>query len=419
VVSDYESPKTNGLKLLEAVRERWPDLPFIILIGQGNGATVERALTAGATDFLHKRPDTDQFSELINRIRIAVAKHRAETEFERSAQPSEARFELLVETVEHYAIVLLDEEGYIRTWNQGAERIEGYTGEEVVGEHLSFLYREEDVKAGVLERVLQNARTKGSAREEGWRVRNDGSEIWADVTITALREEGELVGFAEITRESIPSSQERDLLERTEQLEELVAALSHDLRNPLAVAMGNVELALETGDLSRLEKAKVAYSRAIKLLDYLRKLVEEGSDVTDLEPVDLREITELTWDFVETREATLAVEGRLTLLADRQRLQQLLENLLRNAIVHAGPDVNVRLGPLEGTSGFYVADDGPGIPESERSEVFELGYSSDPEGSGFGLAICRAIAGAHGWFIEAVEGTDGGARLEVSNVEVA
>jgi PAS domain S-box-containing protein len=419
VVSDYESPKTNGLKLLEAVRERWPDLPFVILVGQGGGAIVERALTAGATDFLHKRPGTDQFSELVNRIRIAVTKHRAEAGSERSARPSEARFELLVETVEHYAIFLLDEEGYIRTWNPGGENIKGYTSEEVVGEHFSIFYREEDVEAGLPERNLQNARTEGFARDEGWRVRKDGSEFWADVSITALREEGELVGLAEITRDSTPGPRDQHLLERTEQLEELIAALSHDLRTPLTVAAGNVELALETGDLAHLERAKEAHSRAIELLDYLRKLVEEGSHVTDLEPVDLREITELTWDFVETGEATLDVEGSLTLLADRQRLQQLLENLMRNAIDHVGPDVSVRVGSLEGRNGFYVADDGPGIPEAERSEVFEMGYSSDPEGSGFGLAICKTIAGAHGWFIEVIEGTDGGARFEVTNVEVA
>jgi PAS domain S-box-containing protein len=392
-------------------------MPFILFTGQGSEDVAVRAINAGVTDYLQKHPGDLPYALLAGRIRTAVADYRSAAETERSARRTEAQFELLVETVEGYAIFFLDEEGYVRTWNRGAEQIKGYTEAEIVGEHFSVFYREEDVEAGAPEHNLREARARGESSDEGWRVRKDGSEFWADVTIAVLEEAGDPVGYTKIVRDDTQRHREQLLREQNEQLEELVAAISHDLRSPLAVAEGNVELALETGDLSRLEAVREAHARVTELLDYLAALAREGSRIMDPDPVRLQEVAETAWTSVETDEATLIVAGRLTLVADRQRLEQLLQNLFANAVEHAGPDVTVRVGSLEGEEGFYVEDDGPGVPESERAEVFEMGYSSDADGSGFGLAICRQIAEAHGWFIDLTAGTDGGARFEVSDVE--
>jgi len=339
---------------------------------------------------------------------------------ERAAEPdsggTESGFELLVDAVEDRGMFLLDETGHVRTWNTGAERIQGYASDEIVGEHVSVLYREEDVEAGVPGRDLSEAAAEGRVREEGWRVRADGSEFRADVTLAAFREEGDLVGYASVVRDLSRRRREQELLERTENLETLVSAISHDLRTPLAVAAGNVEMAVETGDLSRLEATTRALERATELLDHLTELAEDGRRITDPEPVDLHEVATDAWLGVGTDEdeATLDVEGSATFVADRCRVRELFENLFANAVQHAGPDVAVRVGPLDGEGGrFFVEDDGSGIPEADRAEVFETGYSTDPDGTGFGLAICERIADAHGWAIEATDGADGGARFEV------
>ncbi|MDX1746851.1 MAG: PAS domain-containing sensor histidine kinase, partial [Halobacteriales archaeon] len=416
--------------------------------GQGSEGIAERAIAAGVTDYLQKRPGTSQYTLLANRIRNAVQQHRLERELERTAQRTAAQFDLLVGAVEDYAIFLLDEDGYIRTWNAGAEQIKGYTSEEIIGEHFSTFYTEDDVDAGIPERNLREATTEGRTRDEGWRVRKDGTEFWADVTITALRRGDDLLGYAKITHDSTERHHKQVLLEQNEQLKDLIAAISHDLRGPLTVAGGNVELAHETGDLSHLETATGALDRASELLDYLGTLAKEGRRVMDPEPVDLREVTRMSWDVIETNGAELDVEGSVTLVADRQRLQELLENLLKNAVEHgstsprsqahddsaerssassrtksddavehAEPDVVVRVGPLD-DGGFYVEDDGPGIPETQRDEIFEVESSEKGGGSGFGLAICEQIAGAHGWTIDVTDGTDGGARFEISGIEL-
>jgi PAS domain S-box-containing protein len=363
-----------------------------------------------------------------------VARLQGERALEGEYLGTATRFERLADAVEDCAMFLLDGAGRVRTWNTGAERITGYASGEAVGEHVSVLYREEDVRSGVPDHELREAAAEGHISEEGWRVREDGSAFRADVTITALRDEGKLVGYATVVRDRTRRRRERELLEQREHLEDLVATISHDLRNPISVAQGHAELAAETGDLDRLESTTRALERATELLDYLAKLAEEGSRTTELEPVGLPEATEAAWRGVETDGATLEVAGSTTLVADRQRLRQLLENLFGNSVEHGstsnrpspddsaergGSDVTVRVGPLETERerGFFVADDGPGIPEAERTEVFEMGYTTDPEGTGFGLAICERIADAHGWSLDVTDAAGGGARLEVSDVE--
>jgi signal transduction histidine kinase len=223
----------------------------------------------------------------------------------------------------------------------------------------------------------------------------------------------------EATPDGSESHREEVLSDRNDRLRDLIRSISHDLRTPLAVAKGNVELARETGDLSRLDSAEQALARATELLDHLALLAKEGEGIHEPDPTELGSVAEAAWSVVGREEATLSAEVDLVVSADRQRLQQLFENLFDNALTHAGSDVTVTVGSLEGErAGFFVGDDGPGIPEDELTAVFETGYSDDAGGKGFGLAICERIAVAHGWTIGAVERADGGARFEVSDVEV-
>ena len=417
VVSGYRMPGLNGLELLKAVRSRWPELPFILFTGGGSDEFVLKALNAGATDYLQDRPGTSHYLLLANRIRDLSMRSRAETERDLISQRTEAQFRLLVETVEDYAIFFLDADGHIQTWNAGAEKIKGYTSDEIVGEHFSVFYPDEAREAGVPEGNLREATAKGRLRDKGWRVRSDGSEFWADVVIMPLYENDDLIGYAKVTHDNTKHHRDQLLFEQNEQLKELIAAISHDLRNPLQVAGGNVELALETGDLSHLETAIQAHDRANELLDHLGVLAKEGKRILDPELITLREVAEAAWSVVQTDEADLIIDETTEFIADRRRLQQLLENLFANAVEHADRDVTIIVGALDGR-GFYVEDNGSGIPLAEREHVFEMGYSDTSHGSGFGLAICEQIANAHGWHIEAVDGAAGGARFEISEVEI-
>ncbi|NGM67862.1 PAS domain S-box protein [Natronolimnobius sp. AArcel1] len=211
-------------------------------------------------------------------------------------------------------------------------------------------------------------------------------------------------------------ARERALERKNERLEAFASIVSHDLRNPLNVASGHLELGQEQAEHGHdhFEEIAAAHSRIDTLIETLLTLAREGESVTDPCPVELAAVVDRSWRGVETADARLELDTDRVVLADDSRLQQLLENLVRNAIEHAGPDITVTVEDCP--NGFAVTDDGPGIPESEREQVFDFGYSSDADGTGFGLNIVREIATAHDWSITATESTQGGARFEITDV---
>ncbi|SFC62947.1 PAS domain S-box-containing protein [Halobiforma haloterrestris] len=235
-----------------------------------------------------------------------------------------------------------------------------------------------------------------------------------------------LVGHATVKLAQLQDK--RALRERTDQLErqnerldEFVSVVSHDLRNPVSVAKGNLELARSDGpetDEEHLEEVDWALDRIDGLIEDLLSLARNGEEIGERQRIDLESLTERCWRSVATADATLEVECDRELEADAGRLQQLFENLVRNAIDHGGNDVTVRIGDLE-DEGFYIADDGPGIPESDRDSVFDVGYSTSSDGTGFGLYIVKQIVDAHGWDLRVTDSADGGARFEITDVEFA
>mgnify|MGYP002760485983 FL=1 len=209
--------------------------------------------------------------------------------------------------------------------------------------------------------------------------------------------------------------QRQEIERQNERLNKFASVLSHDLRNPLSVASGRLELAQSESDSTHLDAVSQAHARMETLIDDLLTLAREGNSVGELESVRLDSLVEGCWRNVDTEEATIRIEAERTIRADRSRLQQLLENLFRNAVEHSGKNVSITVGVFD--TGFYIEDDGQGIPPERRDKVFDIGYSTADEGTGFGLAIVRRIAEAHGWNISAIEASTGGARFEITGVD--
>lgn len=219
--------------------------------------------------------------------------------------------------------------------------------------------------------------------------------------------------------------QEHELGIKNDRLEEFMGILSHDLKNPLSVADGNIELAQEDHDDDRLRKASGAIDRMDTLIDDLMTLSKQGFVVADRKKVELETLATAAWSNVHTPSATLETAGDMTVYGEKSQLLQVFENLFRNSIEHASDDVTVRVGPLEPFStstresesdnvlGFYVEDDGPGVPENAYTDVFDSGYSSGS--TGLGLSIVYRIVVAHGWEITCKDPVQSGARFEVTD----
>ncbi len=286
------------------------------------------------------------------------------------------------------------------------------------------LSRIHDDDREAVEREIEGAVASGDDYEAEYRVRDAaGEKRWVlargrvaeaeDGTPVTLR--GVLVDITDRKRA------EQELQRHNDYLDEFAGVVSHDLRNPLNVVEGRVELARADCDSEHLDAIESAARRMDRIIDDLLWLAREGRDIRGRDTVAVRTMIDDAWTIVADGAPGATVRdgddalGGTTLEADPDRLAQLFENLLRNAIEHGGENVTVTVGRLD--DGFYLEDDGPGIPEGEREAVFDAGYSTRTNGTGFGLRIVRQVAEAHGWAVRVTEGTDGGARFEVTGVD--
>lgn len=339
---------------------------------------------------------------------------------------------LLVESVKDYGIFMLDPGGRIVSWSEGAERTKGYPAEAVLGKHFSVFYPPEDVAAGKPEAELNVAATEGRFEDQGWRVRSDGSLFWANVVLTALRNDsGELIGYAKVTRDLTERREAElraiedakrvaaaELANRTKS--EFLAAMSHELRTPLNAIGGYTDLLLmgihgpitdrQREALGRIRSSQQHLLALITdLLNFSR--IESGRVAYKLAPVRMGAVIAWARPIIEpqagAKRITLEWQGRaddVVALADQPKVEQILMNLLTNAVKYTKPGghVRVRADAADGQAVLEVSDTGIGIPPEMLEAVFEpflqVGRSltSTHEGAGLGLAISRELARAMG-----------------------
>lgn len=329
-------------------------------------------------------------------------------------------FREAVEAAGH-SVYFTDENGVIEYVNPAFERITGYSKDEAVGQTPRIL------KSGEHDRQFYERLWDTITSGEVWRselinTRKSGEQYVVDQTIAPVTDEtGAITNFVAINVDITDRKEwERELERERDRLDEFANIVSHDLRNPLAVIKGRVELAQEETDSEHVDAIETAAARVERIIDDVLWLAREGQDIGSMESVPLQEVIDSAWNLVadgadrpELRYAD-DLQSLPTIEADHDRFRQLLENLFRNAIEHGGDDVTVTVDVLD--DGFYVEDDGLGIPEGRREDVFTAGYSTSEAGTGFGLSIVERVAEGHGWSVRVTDGSNGGARFEITGI---
>nr|WP_298235447.1 PAS domain S-box protein [uncultured Azohydromonas sp.] len=354
---------------------------------------------------------------------------------EEALRRSEAQFRLLVEAVKDYAIFMLDPEGRVLTWNAGARAIKGYTAGEVVGQHFSMFFTAQDVAAGVPQSELDGARRTGGLEAEGWRVRKDGSQFWANVVITPVRDDtGVLRGFAKVTRDLTEQRRMQELEHSSRRMHEFLAMLAHELRNPLAPIRNASEI------MQRMPALPAPLVRVRQIIDrqlgHLTRLIDDLLDVARIvngkivlrtEPIDYRDVVDASLDAVRPvvalRNQRLEVElpdSPLRMSADATRISQSLQNLLNNASRYtpAGGGIRVTVSVEDGACVTTVEDTGQGIAAEALERIFGLFEQEGPPhghgdgGLGIGLSLARKLVELHGGALSAFsQGPGHGSRF--------
>ncbi|MFP4628763.1 MAG: PAS domain-containing protein [Halobacteriales archaeon] len=329
------------------------------------------------------------------------------------------RYRTIVETIP-MGVFVLDEEATILNQNERSANLVGYEVDELIGENFATLVEEGVVPEAAVEEYLDGVRALLSSDEDVDRTvietevyPRDGGPRVVRVHMALLPHAGSFEGTVQVFHDITDQRErERELERQNDRLEQFASIVSHDLRNPLSVAMGHLEMLDEDGAADSKRVIAEALERMETLIDDTQRLARQGRTVDETELVDVGDLAHEAWTFIEAPDARLVAPEGLMVDGDPARLRQVLENLLKNAVAHGGSDVAVCIGALPG-GGFYVEDDGPGVPEDERASLFEPGYTTRDDGSGFGLAIVREIVEAHGWSIEVTEGGAGGARVAI------
>jgi PAS domain S-box-containing protein len=320
------------------------------------------------------------------------------------------QYQTLVENFPDGAVFLYDSDlTYIRARGEELNEIDLSPGD-FIGKNPHALFPEET--ADELCYYLQEA-LDGNANTFEHEYGGERYRLRAVPVQTDDEETDYVMGVSQnITEEA----ENRKRLERkNERLEEFTGIVSHDLRNPLRVATGRLELIQQECESDHIDDVVQALDRMDALIEDLLTLAQEGEQVNEVGPVELGSEVKNSWQTVNTEQARLKHNISRSVEADESRLRQLFENLYRNAVEHGDDDVTVSVGTMD--DGFYVADTGPGIPESDREEVFKPGYSTNKNGTGFGLCIVKRVVDAHGWEITITESEKGGARFEITGVE--
>ncbi|WP_050031793.1 PAS domain S-box protein [Halorubrum halophilum] len=417
--------------LLQRLRETSDNDPFAALVS-GDRETLSGSVeldladrSDAIVDFGLRRLVIDgEFDGVLGVARDVTEKRRRQRELERTSARLEALFEDSPDMIDIH-----DEAGEIVDANPVMAAELGYDREEIAGMDVWEIDAELDPAEGI--DLWQRIEMGETRRLETTFRRADDTTFPVEVHVRRVDVRGEDRFLATSRDISERKAYERRIERENERLDEFANIVSHDLRNPLNVLSGYLRLARETGNESYFDRCDTALDEMERLIDDVLTLARQGDAVGSVDPVPLGELaTRYANEALGSIDGVgddddggredetagsieIAVETERDVLADPGRLKRLLQNLFRNAAEHGGDRVVV--GDLP--NGFYVEDDGPGIPEDCRDEVFESGHTTSESGTGFGLAIVERIAEAHGWEVTLTEGDDGGARFEFTGVE--
>lgn len=382
--------------------------------------------------------DADEIGRLAQRLARASALLRGR---EQALRESEERFRLVIEEVRDYGIFALDPDGIVTSWNLGAQRIKGWEAEEILGHHSSRFYPE-DTRGHLPARMLERARREGTAEDEGWRLRKDGSHFWANVVITALHDEhGELRGFAKVTRDMTERRRSEEALRvaREEAIaanlakSEFLSRTSHELRTPMSAILGFGQL-LELDEEQLEPRQREALSQIMKAGRHLLSLINDLLDISSIESggaelnltqIELGELLQEVHDLAGPIVAAAglrfvleAPEQPLVAWADRRRVTQVMLNLVSNAAKYNRTGSMVRLACVASGRDIRVEveDDGAGVASGEVQRLFtpfdRLGQQNRAkvDGTGLGLALSKRLVESMGGQI-GYEAPEQGARF--------
>lgn len=469
IIVDYQMPEMNGINFIANSSSEFPHIPIILMTNKGSAEIADKAIRAGATDYVRKGRGTEQYEVLSNRIINAVQKERGRVAQDRLTQSSSIITDIY-ERINQSTDISFEEQ-LRQVLEVGQEKL-GYPIGSITEAHENEL--EVIAVTGEHENIKENAKgpkkhsfCSQTLTEEKAVILKDISEHqkWGDSKAHEISEFEAYTGAPIISNNEIfgtvcfgnyessdihedhhkivintianwlgyeieRKQYEEELKRQIDRLEEFTGVVSHDLRSPLNAAKGRAEIIEMKHDIEDAKSLQSSLERMEEIIEDTLILAKQGKTVDKTEEVSIEELVESVKGSIELGESKITIENNFSFYCDKKRTLHIFENLVRNALEHGSPPVEIRIGEKQDlitstrstsktSSTLYIEDDGDGIEDDMKDEIFEAGMSTNHNGTGFGLSIVNRIAEAHGWETNVTDSFDGGARFEFKNITPA
>lgn len=402
ILSDYNMPKMNGLEFLKCVREINSTIPFITLTGQGSEKIASEFIKYNVDDYIKKELVYNSNELLSKRVRNVISKY----DTQQKLRENEIIINKIINKIDDY-IFLLDKNGKIIKSNELGEQFCINKMGDYNNIYLKQLFDNNKQIDLSIREVLKGNKTKVYIDT----IYNNSKQIFV-LKNTLLEEDSNKI-LCIVKNISDYKKTEEELRNKNERLDAFMKIITHDIRNPLSIAKGNLELYMDENNNNNSEKLNTT----LKSIERIENISQEVLDIikyneeVTLKEVNINDIAYECWNNVKKPGYNLEISSDFKIELNYNLGKRLFENLFKNTINHAGKNVTITIGKLE--DGFYVEDDGKGIKKIYRKNIFNSNYTTSESGEGLGLMIVKKICETHNWDIEVLESNYGGVRFEI------
>lgn len=418
ILSGYNFPNTNGLEFLKEVKKQ-TDIPFILFTKENNDEIIHDIISENVDDYVEKDLNKIQYKILSKRISTYVSNNRTKSKLiKRTDELEEEERKFINQSLDSMNDIffVIDTNGNINKVNNSGLKfitsISNYSEQDIGEINIRDIFPQSQTKQ--INKSLSSVNKGNHVRYNIEAKTNQNDSLELEIKISPLYNDiNEIIGIVGMARDVTEENEyKRKLKKKNNKLDKFAKIISHDIRNPTSIAKGNLNLHINNhGSTDELDTTLKSLHRIENILEDVLYITKSNIDELNKQNITLKSIANECWKNLNVKNSELKINTDKIISQNKKLSSRLFENLFKNSIEHGGDNIRITIGGTK--NGFYVEDNGTGIPKNKRGKIFNQNYSTSETGEGLGLSIVEHVCDAHGWKIRITESKTGGARFEI------
>jgi len=417
ILSGYNFPNTNGLEFLKEVKKQ-TDIPFILFTKENNDEIIHDIISENVDDYVEKDLNKIQYKILSKRISTYVSNHRTKSKLIKRTDELEEERKFINQSLDSMNDIffVIDTNGNINKVNNSGLKcitsISNYSEQDIGEINIRDIFPQSQTEQ--INKSLSSVNKGNHVRFNIEAKTNQNESLELEIKISPLYNDiNEIIGIVGMARDVTEENEyKRKLKKKNNKLDKFAKIISHDIRNPTSIAKGNLNLHINNhGSTDELDTTLKSIHRIENILEDVLYITKSNTDELNKQNITLKSIANECWKNLNVKNSELKINTDKIISQNKKLSSRLFENLFKNSIEHGGDNVRITIGGTK--NGFYVEDNGTGIPKNKRGKIFNQNYSTSETGEGLGLSIVEHVCDLHEWTITITESKTGGARFEI------